>query len=104
MQMVSRALTCTSQGGLANVLLSPCTVSAAYPVGTPRPHAAAFQALWDTGATNSVITQSVVTACGLQPIGIVQVGGVHGQQNANVYLISLLLPNSVDFNPLRVTL
>ena len=38
-------------------------------------------ALWDTGATNSVITQRVVNACGLKPTGTVRVDHAQGTTN-----------------------
>jgi len=101
----SHCLTGESKGGLLNVLLSNCEVSQAFDpkVNTAHPTANTFTAIWDTGATNSVITQNVVDRCGLHPITMTMVTGVHGAEMAEVYLISLKLPNNVDFVPLRVT-
>jgi len=59
--------------------------------------------LWDTGATNSAITQAVVDKCGLKATGITQVQGVHGLQQAETYLVNVWLPNKVMFMSLRVT-
>ncbi len=62
-----------------------------------------YQAIWDTGATASVITQAVVDACGLQPIGVVQTHGVHGTQLSDVYLVNIRLPQGVGFMHVEVT-
>ena len=57
----------TSKTGLVNVLANECEVSKAWlPSGSqPAPPMAKFKAIWDTGATRSVISQNVVNACGL---------------------------------------
>lgn len=62
-----------------------------------------FDAIWDTGATNSVISQAVVDACGLAPTGITEVHGVHGTARAETYLVNIALPNKVIFPAVRVT-
>lgn len=62
-----------------------------------------FTAIWDTGATNSVITQAVVDQCGLMPIGIAQVHTAGGDTLTEVYLITLFLPNKVFITQLRVS-
>ena len=62
-----------------------------------------FDAIWDTGASGSVITQAVVDACGLVPTGIAQVHGVHGPKQTETYLVNIALPNNVVFTGLRVT-
>ena len=69
----------------------------------PQPKASDFTAIWDTGATASVITQAVVDACGLQPTGMVQVRGVHGVAQSETFLVNIYLPNLVVFPGLRVT-
>lgn len=60
--------------GIANQLITECSACAAFdPTATPQhlhPQFHKFQALWDTGATASVITQKVVDACGLKPTGV----------------------------------
>ncbi len=62
-----------------------------------------YRAIWDTGATGSVITPAVVAACGLQPISVAWVTGVNGTRQAQVYLVSLWLPNHVSIPAVRVT-
>jgi predicted aspartyl protease len=62
-----------------------------------------FTAIWDTGATNTVITQKVVDACGLKPIGMTQTRTANGLANCEVYLINIVTTNSVGWSNIRVT-
>lgn len=90
----------TSNSGLLDALLTPCGIASS--IGD----VAAIlqcQALWDTGATGCVITEPIATQCGLTPIGVLQVFGVHGAEMVNAYLVNLHLPNDVVFENLRVT-
>ena len=101
-----RALPIRGTGPLP-ALISDCDASAAFdprvtPQGTPAQYHA-FKAIWDTGATASVITQAVVNACGLKPTGMVLVHGVHGPEHAETFLANIGLPNGVAFPNVRVT-
>ena len=93
--------------GLSRILhcIPDPQVSLAFdPRTTPtRPQHHQFKGIWDTGATDTVITQNVVDTCGLKPIGMAIVNTASGQANQPVFLINLLLPNNVEFT-LRVTL
>ena len=60
-------------------------------------------AIWDTGATASVITQQIVETCGLKPVGMTRTLTANGERDCQVYLINVTLPNNVIFNNLRVT-
>jgi hypothetical protein len=62
-----------------------------------------FDAIWDTGATASVITQGVIDACGLTPTGIARVHHVKGSSLAETYLVNIGLPNAVGYSAVRVT-
>ncbi|HYJ05441.1 MAG TPA: SEC-C metal-binding domain-containing protein [Chthoniobacterales bacterium] len=62
-----------------------------------------FQAIWDTGATNSVISPAVVAACGLKPIGMTQVHTSNATCLAEQYIVDIYLPNKVVFQNVRVT-
>jgi predicted aspartyl protease len=61
-----------------------------------------FQAIWDTGATGTVISSRVVSECGLKPIGMAISHTASDIVNSNVYRISIELPNRVVFFALRV--
>ena len=64
-----------------------------------------FTAIWDTGATNSVISPRVVAACGLESIGVQRVRYASGTvDNVEAFLVNIRLPNSVGFSGIRVTL
>ena len=54
-------------------------------------------ALWDTGATNSVVSKAFAVKLRLQPIGQRKVQGVHGSEIVNTYLADIGLPNKVIF-------
>ncbi len=62
-----------------------------------------FSAIWDTGATQSVITQNVVDTCDLTPVGMTRAHTVNGIMDTEVYLISLLLPNNLVIPEIAVT-
>jgi predicted aspartyl protease len=70
---------------------------------TPTPSLVTFQAVWDTGATGSVISQRVVDQCRLEPIGLTDVITTAGMHRCQVYLVNIFLPNSVDFPNVPVT-
>lgn len=54
-----------------------------------------FKAIWDTGATGSVVTRKVVDECGLQPVSVATVHTVGGSRPSNVYYVNFELPNEV---------
>jgi len=60
-------------------------------------------AIWDTGATNSVITKNVVTKIGLKAIGITQVNTAGGKLECNVFMINMFLPNNIGIPNIRAT-
>jgi len=62
-----------------------------------------FKAIWDTGATNSVITKNVVDGLKLVPTGITKVFGVNSSCEQPTYLINLILPNRVNVVNINVT-
>lgn len=59
-------------------------------------------AVWDTGATRSVVSSRVVKDLELIPIGITQVSGVHGKKNCSNYLVDIMLPNQVMIQQVSV--
>ena len=62
-----------------------------------------FDGIWDTGATNSMISQKVVDECGLIPTGMAMVQGATGSRPCETFLVSIFLPNKVVFPSIRVT-
>lgn len=77
---------------VSKVFISAAQATAALPQPSPLNN---FVAIWDTGATNTTITQDVVNKCGLQPTGMTVVHHANGQANVNTYLINIGLPNGI---------
>ncbi len=106
--MQPRTVAFTSRyDGLSNSLINKVHISKAFVSSSPqipRPSdTKEYNALWDTGATGSVITRKVVDECGLKPIGRANVHHAKGTSTTLVYLVSVFLPNNVCFSSLRVT-
>ncbi|MHB1025778.1 MAG: SEC-C metal-binding domain-containing protein [Desulfobacteria bacterium] len=95
----------TYSGGISRVLSNDVEITHAFDPKIPPlpPPPQTFRAIWDTGATSSVITSRVVSSLGLSPIGVAQVHTAGGTTLANVYLVAILLPNKVGFPSVRVT-
>jgi predicted aspartyl protease len=62
-----------------------------------------FDAIWDTGATGTVITQKIIDACGLKPVGMTMVSGIHGDKPSEIFIVNVELPNAVGFHSVQVT-
>ena len=109
MQRPLQALT-TAYNGISHVLQSKVFISTAFdPVTHVKPiqpqdcGAKEYNAIWDTGATNTVISPKIAQECGLKPISVVQVHTANGERLSQVYLVSIFLPNHVVFPQVRVT-
>lgn len=58
---------------------------------------------WDTGATQTVVSKSILNALDIAPTGReVNVYGVNGVYNSDTYLIDLHLPNGIVFENVPV--
>jgi len=90
---------------ILRILATKAKVSPAFDPLTREAHPSfcEFAAVWDTGSTGSVISQTVVDACHLQPIGMTRAQTAGGERNCEVYLINLMLPNGVGFPRIHVT-
>ncbi len=99
-----KSFTVSANGRLA-VLKTAAHVSAAFDPASalPQPIHVQFEAIWDTGATNSVISQKVVDACGLKPVGMRVVHTGNGTRNSESYLVNIVLPNGVGCANMFVT-
>ena len=98
----SYAFTATADGR-RNVLTSPCDIEPA--PSTPEAFHS-FEAIWDTGATHSSITQEVVDRCGLKPIGKVKVAhaGIDDEPDeTDLYMVNIRLPNQVTMENVPVS-
>lgn len=90
---------------LSNVLNSQTKISQAFhPAKTKKPPITKiYHAIWDTGATGTVITHKVVRECGLKPIGITKVHTASGENTTSVYLVNIVLRSNVGIAHLKVT-
>jgi Aspartyl protease len=104
-QKPSHSFTVKSTNGFLGVLITDCHVCLAHDssAGPSSSNWCTFKAIWDTGASATVITAAVAQACGLKPIGKTIVHGVGGQHVCNVYLVNIRLPNQVAYKLVRVT-
>lgn len=62
-----------------------------------------YPAIWDTGATNSVITKRIVDDLQLKPIGVTEMHHAGGVSTANTYLVHIILPDRVIIGRVRVS-
>ncbi len=62
-----------------------------------------IKAVWDTGATSTVITHKIARLLDLKPIGKTTVFGVNSQTIANCYMVDIGLPNNIVFRNFEVT-
>jgi predicted aspartyl protease len=102
----SRSFTLTHKGNV-RVLVTDVRLAPAFDPQSPPPHPQykKFRAIWDTGATGTVISQRIVNECGLQQTGVTKVFHAQGaKENVPVYLVNVGLPNSVAFSGVPVTL
>ena len=93
-----------SFAGLSALLQSQVTIGLAFNPdhSAPKPQTL-FDAIWDTGATASAISERVVKKCGLKPTSITEVNTAGGLVYCDTYLVSIGLPNNVGFPEMRVT-
>lgn len=61
------------------------------------------KAIWDTGASATVITQKVVDDLGLKPTGMSHVNTANGPTVQNTYIVDVGLPNQVKAKDVTVT-
>jgi len=62
---------------------------------TPPYPAFSTKALWDTGATKSVITDATAKSMNLVAVGRTKVSHAGGISESNTYLVNIFLPNNV---------
>ena len=87
------------------VLLTSVRISPAFdPITTAsHPQMEEFGAIWDTGATGTVVTQRVIDKCALKPTGMTNVHTANGPTTSPTYLVNVGLPNRVMMGDIKVT-
>jgi hypothetical protein len=90
--------------GIVRQLVTDAYVKPIYSTENQNSDPVKFRALWDTGATNSVITDQVVKMCDLQPIGMRQVSSTAGIDTRPYFVVSIGLRENLWFDHAHVTL
>lgn len=95
----------TKYNGRTNILFTPVWIAEAFDAKnqTIKSNFLKYECIWDTGATNSVITSGVVAALGLKPTGQVLCRHAGGESQQNTYLVAIGLPNGVTFSSVKIT-
>ena len=92
--------------GRTNVLQSEVAISAAFDptivVKVNRPQSVKAMAIWDTGASCSVISKNLAQKIGLVPSGKTTITGVNHTTLENTYLVNVYLPNNVCAGYIRI--
>jgi hypothetical protein len=85
--------------GRTNVLFSEISVSLPFdPQSTSnQSEIVKTTAIWDTGASCTVITSKLAQELGLIPTGKITITGVNHKTQENTYLVNIYLPNDVCF-------
>lgn len=107
--MLVNNFTLQSNGGLLREIKSDCSVFEAFdPRGMSQSDIAAKKsmkcvALWDTGATNTVITKAVAQALNLPVTGKAVVSHAAGVSRVPKHVVNIMLPNNVGIPFTEVT-
>ena len=92
-----QALTVRSKGRAGQIIseLSVCAAFDPKAPPSPLPKQVSTKALWDTGASKSVISQDLVKALGLTASGATNVSHAGGTSISPTYVVNFYLPNGV---------
>ena len=93
--------------GISLTLLSDCMVSANYNPSEQEaiPNPFPCLALWDTGSTGCMVSQSVVSTCGLHEYERAPIFNASGTvEDVPRYMVNLYLPNGLVVRELLVAL
>ena len=87
----------------ANAIQTNCVITPYFVKGksTFVPGCEVESTVWDTGATNTIISAAVIEALGLKPIETSQIEGVGGIMESSVYKINIYLENNVEFTAIE---
>ncbi len=105
-EIIANAFTTIDQGGLLSQIITNCGICLAFdPVlhTKNKPFIGTYNALWDTGATGTVINKKVVDELGLKPTGMVESYHANGMTLVNTYLVNVFLPNNTGIHSVTVT-
>lgn len=92
------ALTIRSNGGLLRQIASPIDIYIPNSAIKNR-----YYAIWDTGASGTVITQEVVNNLGLVPTGMSRVHTANGVADQYIYIVDIALNKDIILRDVTVT-
>lgn len=88
--------------GRTNMLLGNVTL---FEAASSHEKSGEFKAVWDTGATHTVISQTVVDTLELKPTGMIVAHTPQGSHTTNTYLVDLTFQGSgLNFEGFKVSL
>lgn len=92
-------------GGMAHRIITEILLSVAFDPSNQPPNVQFFKtrALWDTGATHSVITEATAKSMGLIPTGKRRVQHAGGKGEFNTHVVNFYLPNQVGISGVLVS-
>ncbi|NPV03000.1 MAG: hypothetical protein HPY53_16625 [Brevinematales bacterium] len=101
------AFTVTYKGVSRRIIIKDIEISEAYDKDSPPsplPKSIKVLALWDTGATHSVILPKVVSDLGLTPTGKCTINHGGGKDDdVNTYIVNFVFPNGVTIQGVEVS-
>lgn len=98
MQIEPRAFT-VEHNGLVNVLMTQATI-----FNSLKPDKiTTVNAIWDTGATNSCISEKIANQLDLDAVGYVRMNTAAGTFDTKRYLVDIVLPNKIVVRKVQVT-
>ncbi|MCK4540830.1 MAG: clan AA aspartic protease [Spirochaetales bacterium] len=97
------ALYSENPNGLARAVITPAKIRIPLIFTNLKHDFFETGALWDTGATNTVISVKLAQELGLPTTGKAKTRGVHGENVVNTHLIDILLMDSVLFPTWQVS-
>jgi hypothetical protein len=98
-----RSFTISNQG-IVKVIKTGVEISQAFDPqkSLVNPLVKKFTAIWDTGATNTVISQRVIEECALETIGEALVHTAVATREEEVFSVNIILPNSLGIANMQV--
>lgn len=86
-----------------NAIQSTCVITPCfdYRSGMRVPGCEVESTVWDTGATNTIISPDVIEALNLKPLESARIEGVGGTVDSSVYEINIFLENNMEFRSIK---
>ena len=93
----------TRYRGRVREIVSDVTFSTPSTLGITAPKELKVKALWDTGATDCMISETLAFSLGLFPVGRARVFGIHDSEILNEYVVDIIITDQLSFEKRIVT-